>query len=99
MHGSGGGGYATIWANDQIEYANPFLPFVGDRAANEASINELRLFALHEFGLQAPPNAVVAEGTGAWNGPRDRGDMAMIADGAARFALSPMATGEWGRAV
>jgi len=25
MHGSGGGGYATIWANDQIEYANPFF--------------------------------------------------------------------------
>jgi len=34
------------------------------------------------------PNAVVAEGTGAWNGPGDRGDMAMIAYGAARFALA-----------
>jgi hypothetical protein len=89
MHGSGGGGYATIWANDQIEYANPFFPFLGDRAANEAAINELRLFARYVNPDYKPlPNAVVAEGTGAWNGPGDRGDMAMIAYGAARFALA-----------
>jgi hypothetical protein len=89
MHGSGGGGYATIWANDQIEYANPFFPFLGDRAANEAAINELRLFARYVNSDYKPlPNAVVAEGTGAWNGPGDRGDMAMIAYGAARFALA-----------
>jgi hypothetical protein len=89
MHGSGGGGYATIWANDQIEYANPFFPFLGDRAANEAAINELRLFARYMNSDYKPlPNAVVAEGTGAWKGPGDRGDMAMIAYGAARFALA-----------
>jgi len=89
MHGSSGGGYATIWANDQIEYANPFFPFLGDRAANEAAINELRLFARYVNSDYKPlPNAVVAEGTGAWNGPGDRGDMAMIAYGAARFALA-----------
>lgn len=89
MHGSGGGGYATIWANDQIEYANPFFPFLGDRAANEASINALRLFAHYVNSDYKPlPNAVVAEGTGAWYGPGDRGDMAMIAYGAARFALA-----------
>lgn len=89
MHGSGGGGYATIWANDQIEYANPFFPFLGDRAANEAAINELRLFARYVNPDYKPlPNAVVAEGTGAWNGPGDRGDMAMIAYGAARFSLA-----------
>jgi hypothetical protein len=89
MHGSGGGGYATIWANDQIEYANPFFPFLGDRAANEAALNELRLFARYMNADYKPlPNAVVAEGTGRWNGPGDRGDMAMIAYGAARFALA-----------
>ena len=89
MHGSGGGGYATIWANDQIEYANPFFPFLGDRAANEAAINELRLFARYMNSDYRPlPNAVVAEGTGRWNGPGDRGDMAMIAYGAARCALA-----------
>jgi len=89
MHGSGGGGYATIWANDQIEYANPFFPFLGDRAANEAAINELRLFARYMNSDYKPlPNAVVAEGAGRWNGPGDRGDMAMIAYGAARFAFA-----------
>src|SRR5579872_236001 len=89
MHGSGGGGYATIWANDQIEYANPFFPFLGDSAANEAAINELRLFARYMNSDYKPlPNAVVAEGTGAWYGPGDRGDMAMVAYGAARFALA-----------
>src|SRR5260221_568576 len=61
MHGSGGGGYATIWANDQIEYANPFFPFLGARAANEAAINELRLFARYMNADYKPlPNAVVA---------------------------------------
>jgi hypothetical protein len=89
MHGSGGGGYATIWANDQIEYANPFFPFLGDPAANQAAINALNLFARYMNPDYRPlPNAVVAEGTGSWNGPGDRGDMAMIAYGAARFVLA-----------
>jgi len=89
MHGSGGGGYATIWANDQIEYAVPFFPFLGDHAGNEAAINALRLFARYINTEYKPlPNAIVAEGTGRWNGPGDRGDMAMIAYGAARFALA-----------
>jgi hypothetical protein len=89
MHSSGGGGYATIWANDQIEYATPFFPFLGDHAGNEAAINALRLFAGYINTEYKPlPNAIVAEGTGRWNGPGDRGDMAMIAYGAARFALA-----------
>jgi hypothetical protein len=89
MHGSGGGGYATIWANDQVEYAGPFFPFLGDRAGNEAALNALRLFARYINPEYKPlPNAIVAEGTGRWNGPGDRGDMAMIAYGAARFALA-----------
>ena len=89
MHGSGGGGYATIWANDQIEYATPFFPFLGDRAGNEAAINALRLFARYTNAEYKPlPNAIVAEGIDGWYGPGDRGDMAMIAYGAARFALA-----------
>jgi hypothetical protein len=89
MHGSGGGGYATIWANDQIEYATPFFPFLGDHAGNEAAINALRLFARYINAEYKPlPNAIVAEGIGGWYGPGDRGDMAMIAYGAARFALA-----------
>jgi glycogen debranching enzyme len=34
------------------------------------------------------PNAIAAEGMSPWYGPGDRGDMAMIAYGAARFALA-----------
>ncbi len=89
LHGSGGGGYATIWANDQIEYANPFFPFLGDHAGNEAALNALRLFAQYVNAEYKPlPNAIAAEGIKGWYGPGDRGDMAMIAYGAARFALA-----------
>src|SRR6185369_6683122 len=34
------------------------------------------------------PSSIIAEGLGFWNGAGDRGDMAMIAYGAARFALA-----------
>ena len=34
------------------------------------------------------PSSIIAEGTGFWNGAGDRGDMAMIAYGASRFALA-----------
>jgi len=34
------------------------------------------------------PSSIIAEGTSFWNGAGDRGDMAMIAYGAARFALA-----------
>lgn len=90
MHGPGGGAYyAAIWANDQAEYANPFFPFLGDATANESAINAFRLFARYmNPGYQPIPSSIVAEGTSFWNGAGDRGDMAMIAYGAARFALA-----------
>jgi len=34
------------------------------------------------------PSSIIAEGTSYWNGAGDRGDMAMIAYGAGRFALA-----------
>src|SRR4029450_8545130 len=34
------------------------------------------------------PSSIIAEGTGTWNGAKDRGDQAMIAYGAARYALT-----------
>jgi hypothetical protein len=34
------------------------------------------------------PSSIIAEGTGYWNGAGDRGDQAMIAYGAGRFALA-----------
>jgi len=90
MHGPGGGAYyAAVWANDQAEYANPFFPFLGDATANEAAINAFRLFAKYMNADYKPiPSSIIAEGTSFWNGAGDRGDMAMIAYGAARFALA-----------
>ena len=90
MHGPGGGAYyAAIWANDQAEYANPFFPFLGDATADEAAVNSFRLFARYMNPDYKPiPSSIIAEGTSFWNGAGDRGDMAMIAYGASRFALA-----------
>ena len=90
MHGPGGGSYyAAIWANDQAEYANPFFPFLGDATANASAVNAFRLFASYMNPDYKPiPSSIIAEGTTFWNGAGDRGDMAMIAYGATRFALA-----------
>lgn len=89
MHGPGGGAYyAAIWANDQAEYANPFFPLLGDATATESALNSYRWFAKYMNPDYKPiPSSIIAEGAGFWNGAGDRGDMAMIAYGAARFAM------------
>lgn len=90
MHGPGGTRYyAAIWANDQAEYANPYFAYLGDSNAIESATNCFRLFASYmNLGFRPIPSSIVAEGDGIWNGVGDRGDMAMIAYGAARFALT-----------
>ena len=90
MHGPGGGAYyAAIWANDQAEYAGPFFPFLGDEGGDEASLNAYRHFARFMNDDYKPiPSSIIAEGTDIWNGAGDRGDAAMIAYGASRFALA-----------
>ena len=90
MHGPGGGRYyAAIWANDQAEYANPFFPFLGNPEGNESAINSFRHFAKYiNLEYNPIPSSIIAEGTDFWNGAGDRGDMAMIAYGATRFALA-----------
>lgn len=90
MHAPGGGRYyAAIWANDQAEYANPFFPYLGNLAGNESAINSFRLFAKYiNPNFKPIPSSIIAEGFDFWNGAGDRGDMAMIAYGASRFALS-----------
>lgn len=90
MHGPGGGRYyAAIWANDQAEYANPFFPFLGNAEGVESAINSFRHFARYMNADFRPiPSSIIAEGTDFWNGAGDRGDMAMIAYGATRFALA-----------
>ena len=90
MHAPGGGSYyAAIWANDQAEYANPFFPFLGNLSGNESAINSFRHFArFMNVDYNPIPSSIIAEGIDFWNGAGDRGDMAMIAYGAARFSLA-----------
>lgn len=90
MHGPGGlSYYAAIWANDQAEYINPFFPYLGYEYGISSAINAYRHFARFINPDYKPiPSSIIAEGTDIWNGAGDRGDAAMIAYGAARFALS-----------
>jgi hypothetical protein len=90
MHSPGGESYyAAIWANDQAEYIGPFFPYLGYNTGNEASLNAYRHFARFMNDEYRPiPSSVIAEGKDIWNGAGDRGDAAMIAYGAARYALA-----------
>lgn len=90
MHGPGGGAYyAAVWANDQAEYIGPFFPFLGYNVGNEASMNAYNHFArFMNPDYKAIPSSIIAEGEGIWHGAKDRGDGAMIAYGAARYALA-----------
>lgn len=90
MHGPGGESYyAAIWANDQAEYIGPFFPFLGYDYGNKASLNAYLQFAKFMNDAYNPiPSSVIAEGTDIWAGAGDRGDAAMIAYGAGRYALT-----------
>ena len=90
MHGPGGESfYAAIWANDQAEYINPYFPFTGYAYGNASAMNAFRHFARYMNDAWKPiPSSIIAEGDGYWNGAGDRGDAAMIAYGAARYALA-----------
>jgi hypothetical protein len=90
MHSPGGlRYYAAIWANDQAEYVNPFFAFLGDTIANRSAMNAYRLFARYMNPDYKPiPSSIISEGEGVWQGAGDRGDMAMIAYGAGRYALA-----------
>lgn len=90
MHGPGGlAYYAAIWANDQAEYINPYFAFSGDRIANLSAMNAYAWFAKYMNPDYKPiPSSIVAEGDAVWKGAGDRGDQAMIAYGATRYALA-----------
>lgn len=90
MHGPGGETYyAAIWANDQAEYINPFFPFVGYEYGNASALNSYLHFARFMNDEWKPiPSSIIAEGLDIWNGAGDRGDGAMIAYGATRYALA-----------
>ena len=89
IHSPGGGRYYVgIWANDQAEYVSPFFPYLGYDLGNESADNNYRAFASettpdyqkirYSFEVETlrPPAAL------------DRGDAAMIAYGAAQYALA-----------
>jgi hypothetical protein len=90
MHGPGGlRYYAAIWANNQAEYVNPFFAFLGDDIAVKSAMNAYRMFGKYMNPDYKPiPSSIIAEGDATWHGAGDRGDMAMIAYGAGRFALT-----------
>ena len=90
MHGPGGESYyAAIWANDQAEYINPYFPFTGYAYGNASALNSFKHFARFMNDEWKPiPSSIVAEGLDIWNGVGDRGDAAMIAYGASRYALA-----------
>ena len=90
MHGPGGESYyAAIWANDQAEYVNPLFPWLGNANGNESALNSFRHFARFMNDAYKPiPSSIIAEGRDIWNGAGDRGDAAMIAYGASRYALA-----------
>lgn len=90
MHGPGGDNfYAAIWANDQGEYMNPLFPFIGYDLGNESAINSFRHFArFMNDEYKSIPSSIIAEGKDIWNGAGDRGDNAMLAYGATRYALA-----------
>lgn len=90
VHGPGGSRYyAAIWANDQAEYANPFFAYTGYNTAIESAITSWEWFSKYMNPEYKPiPSSIIAEGDSYWNGAGDRGDQAMIAYGAARFALA-----------
>ncbi len=91
MHAPGGFNryLAALWCNDQNEYVSPFFPFLGDAAGNESARNAYAWFAKYMNPEFKPiPSSIVAEGRSFWDGAGDRGDAAMTAYGASRWALA-----------
>lgn len=90
MHGPGGESYyAAIWANDQAEYINPFFPYLGYGAGNGSALNSFKHFArFMNPEYEKIPSSIIAEGIDVWGGAGDRGDAAMVAYGASRYALA-----------
>ncbi len=81
--------YAAVWCNDNVEYAGPFFPFLGDSNGNQASLDTYRLFQKHMTSdYQELPPALCSEGISIARAGGDRGDAAMYAYGCARFCLA-----------
>ncbi|KAB2639380.1 MAG: hypothetical protein DVB26_06965 [Verrucomicrobia bacterium] len=81
--------YAAAWCNDNVEYAGPFFPFLGEKNGNQASLDTYRLFQKHmQPDFKTMPSSLHSEGIGLGSADGDRGDAAMYAYGCARFCLA-----------
>ena len=81
--------YAAAWCNDNVEYAGPFFPFLGDTNGNQASLDTYRLFQKHmKPNYETMPPSLCSEGVNIARTGGDRGDAAMYAYGCARFCLA-----------
>ncbi|MFA5206716.1 MAG: hypothetical protein WC708_20140, partial [Lentisphaeria bacterium] len=81
--------YGGVWANDQVEYAGPVFPFLGDADANLAALNAYRIFARAMTPEYKPiPSSFEVEGDMAWTQCGDRGDAAMYLYGCSRYLLA-----------
>ncbi|TGV04618.1 six-hairpin glycosidase-like protein [Flavivirga rizhaonensis] len=89
IHSPGGGRYYVgIWANDQAEYINPFFPYLEYDIGNQSAMNTFRAFAKetnpefnkirYSFEIEGLVKPFL----------KDRGDAAMIAYGAAHYAMA-----------
>ncbi|WP_395094929.1 hypothetical protein [Armatimonas sp.] len=90
VHSPGGGRYyGGVWANDQAEYAGPLFGYLGDSLCHEASVNCYNKFSAEIGSRFRPlPSSFEVEGDVVWRNCGDRGDAAMIASGASRYALA-----------
>jgi hypothetical protein len=81
--------YAAVWANDQAEYINPFFPYLGYQAGNRSAMDSFGLFMRYMNDEYKPlPSSIIAEGIDCFGVAGDRGDVAMVGYGAARYALA-----------
>ncbi len=91
VHSPGGGRYyGGIWTNDQAEYSGPLFGYLGEPDADRAALTAYRNFMpyMTDDYRKNIPSSLEMEGTIEIHAGGDRGDAAMYAGGAARYALS-----------
>ncbi|HKL73758.1 MAG TPA: hypothetical protein VJ903_02585, partial [Clostridia bacterium] len=95
LHSPGGGRYyAAIWANDQLEYAAPIAPFLGNKELIEATKNAINLYVNYIDTSGVPfvskrslPSSII-NGSHPFGIAGDRGDTAMVGLGIVLFCLN-----------
>jgi hypothetical protein len=90
VHSPGGGRYyGGVWNNDQCEYSGPLFGYLGDLDAELAALTAYRNFMPYMTPeYKSIPTSLEMEGTIPYHAGGDRGDAAMYAGGASRYALT-----------